>query len=65
MPEMLYFWAISWFSSTFNFKILALSPISLATSSIIGPNIWQGPHQGAQKSTNIGLLLCKTSSSKF
>ena len=45
---------VDWFSSTFNFPKTKLPFISVASSSRIGANILQGPHQGAQKSTKTG-----------
>src|SRR5699024_11960191 len=47
-----YFPAVSWLSSTFNFTIFTASPSSPSNSSKTGAIILQGPHQGAQKSTN-------------
>ncbi len=48
------------------FPILTFFPSkSCASSSMIGPITWHGPHQVAQKSTSAGTFDFKTSSSKF
>ena len=43
---------------------LSLLPYSAASSSMIGAIILQGPHQGAQKSTNTGTGDLRTISSQ-
>jgi hypothetical protein len=60
-----YFAAWVRFSSTFNLPIFTFPSYSPASSSITGPAIWHGAHQGAQKSTITGKSLLITSSSKL
>ena len=57
--------AVSPFSSTFTLPILNVPRFSLASSSIVGPIIRQGPHQGAQKSTRTGTSESSTCCWKF
>src|SRR5690606_9144945 len=59
-----YLAANCWLASTSTFPTTALPSYSWLTSSIMGPTILQGPHHAAQKSTNTGLSLFKTTSSK-
>lgn len=49
-------------SSVFSFRHNSFPLNSFASSSMRGAIIRQGPHQGAQKSTNTGTLLFPTSS---
>src|SRR5690606_10285021 len=58
-----YLAANCWLASTSTLPTTALPSYSWLTSSMMGPTILQGPHQAAQKSTNTGLSLFKTSSS--
>lgn len=58
-------WAVFGEVSTFSLPILILSSILSERESMTGPIIWQGPHQGAQKSTRTGLSDLMTSWSKF
>ena len=60
----LYLSAIVSASSVFTLQIFT-SVTSSAISSIIGESILQGPHHGAQKSTNTGISEFNTSFSKF
>ena len=64
IEEMPYFIAIAPSSSVFNLTIFNLSPCSLEISSKIGPTAQHGPHHSAQKSTNTGVVLFKTTCSK-
>ena len=64
IEEMPYFIAIAPSSSVFNLTIFNLSPCSLEISSKIGPTARHGPHHSAQKSTNTGVVLFKTTCSK-
>src|ERR1700685_3028648 len=52
-------------SSVLSFTILILPAYSAAISSKIGPTARQGPHHSAQKSTNTGVVLLRTTSSKL
>ena len=52
--------AVAGFSSTFNLHTLILPEYSSASSSIIGPIILHGPHQGAQQSSRTGIGDFKT-----
>src|SRR5210317_1869459 len=60
---MLYFPGVVGLSSTFILVICTLPAYSSASSSITGPIALQGPHQGAQKSTRLGVSPFKTYSS--
>src|SRR5450759_1146836 len=60
MPNLL---ATPGFSSTLSLPMHTLSPYSWAISSMIGPTMRHGPHQGAQKSTIMGVGALPTSSS--
>jgi len=53
IPIMLYFVAVSGFSSTLSLPKIILPACSLASSSMMGATIWQGPHHGAQQSMTI------------
>src|SRR5690554_6901540 len=64
IPVIPYEPAVEGFSSTFSLNTLTLFFIFSPILSIIGPTILQGPHQGAQKSTNTGISEFKTSSLK-
>src|SRR4030042_32117 len=57
--------AVSALSSTFTFTKATLPSYSLANSSTSGAIIRQGPHHGAQKSTNTGVFAFKTVSPNF
>src|SRR5476651_678764 len=48
----------------FSLTILTLSACSVAISSSTGATMRQGPHHSAQKSTNTGVSLAKTSVAK-
>lgn len=62
MLRMPYSVAMPGLSSVFNFKQRTLPAYCLASSSISGAIMRQGPHHGAQKSTNTGTELSNTSS---
>jgi hypothetical protein len=51
-------------ASTLIFTTVAWPVISFAGSSIIGAIAWQGPHQGAQKSSKTGSGRPASASSK-
>jgi hypothetical protein len=53
------------FSSTFSLPILIRPARSAAICSSTGPTVRQGPHHGAQKSTNTGMGQASTSCSQL
>jgi hypothetical protein len=55
---------VAWWSSVFILPILTLPAYSVARASTAGAIARQGPHQGAQKSTNTGTSELRTSWSK-
>ena len=59
--------AASWLSSVAAFATINFPSYSFAIFSRVGPNIMQGPHQLAQKSTSTGVVedFSITSDSKF
>src|SRR5579864_2906535 len=56
--------AVPGLSSVFNFPTFTLPAYSVAMASTVGAMALQGPHQGAQKSTNTGVSDLSTSWSK-
>src|SRR6266540_1905327 len=61
MLMMPYLPAMSGFSSVLSFTTLSLPSYSVASSSMQGAIIWQGPHHTAQKSTRTRPLALPTS----
>ena len=64
-PLTWYCFAVSMLSSVLIFANLTLEESSVSTSSKIGANFLQGPHQFAKKSTTTISLFDKTSSLKL
>ena len=64
IETMPYFMAIAASSSVLSLTILIFEPYSFEISSRIGPTARHGPHHSAQKSTNTGVVLLRTSASK-